>query len=68
MLSTSPRNVWSLSWILKAEEGWGGTEISTKGVVARENNIFSLRCRYPPTPCPVLSKSNVVARQSIASL
>ena len=34
-LSTSLRNVWSLSWILKAEEGWGEIKISTKGVVDR---------------------------------
>ena len=26
----------SLSWILKAEEGWGEIEISTKGVVDRQ--------------------------------
>ena len=32
-LSTSSLNVWSLSWILKAGEGWGEIEISTKGVV-----------------------------------
>ena len=34
-LSTSSRNVWSLSWILKVKEGWGEIDISTKGVVDR---------------------------------
>ena len=34
-LSTSSRNVWSLSWILKAEEGLGEIEIFTKGVIDR---------------------------------
>ena len=35
MLSISSQNVWSLSWILKAEEGWGYIEISTKAVIDR---------------------------------
>ena len=32
-ISTSLRNLWPPSWILKAEESWGEKETSTKGVV-----------------------------------
>ena len=38
-LSTSSRNLWPRSWILKAEEGWGETEISTKGVGDRRTSL-----------------------------
>ena len=37
--STSSRNVCPPSWILKAEEGWGEEEISTKGVVVRQTSL-----------------------------
>ena len=71
-LNTSSRNVWSLSWILKAEEGWGEIEISIKGVVdRREEGGGRGRGKaflYPPPPCPLLPKSNMTARQTIASL
>ena len=58
-LSTSSRK-------LKAEEGWGEIDISTKGVVDRreegrggegKRKIF-FAFPYPPPPCPLLPKSN----------
>ena len=40
-LSTSSRNVWSLSWVLKAEEGWGEIKISTKGIPTLSLSTFT---------------------------
>ena len=52
-LSTSSRNVWSLSWILKAEEGWG--EIGKLSLVYNYANLHSqiirLHCRLARRCC-----------------
>ena len=52
----------SLSWILKAEEGWGEIEISTKGVVDRREEGGGggemLRESYKKTLSTFLSDSN----------
>ena len=66
-----------VDWILNEEEDWGEKEISTKGVVDRQeegggsgegkkNTLLTFS--YPPPPCPLLPKSNMAARQTITSL
>ena len=50
LVSYYMRNVWSLSWILKAE-GWGDIEISSNGMVdRREEGGGRGRGNYPPLP------------------
>ena len=56
LLSTSLQNMWPPSWILKAEEGLGENEISTKGVVDYD------RLSSPTHSLPTF----LAARQTIA--
>ena len=56
------------TWILKTEKGWGEIEISTKGVVnsREEGGGGGGASLYPLLPCPLLMKSNMAARQTVA--
>ena len=58
--------MWSLSWILKAEEGWGEIEIFTKGVVERREEGGGGGESLLAFPYPLLPKSNMTAPQTNA--